>query len=131
MCFAMELSTLPIWKPINNPIWLLDTFFFKTIANLSIWCPLQFLRQGYKCERRHSWPKPSATSAIERSNTKVRPITAYSSRHLSPPWNTHKEKRSKNSLVDANGSTSAGYGCLLYPKLLSHQGFLPAWGWAC
>ncbi|KAF4085212.1 hypothetical protein AMELA_G00114470 [Ameiurus melas] len=29
-----------------------------------------FLRQGYKCERRHSWPKLSATSAVERSNTR-------------------------------------------------------------
>lgn len=36
-------------------------------------------------------------------------ITAHSSRHLSPPWNTHKEKRSNNLLQDTNGSTYAGY----------------------
>lgn len=80
--------------------------FFETIANLSIWCLLQCLRQGYKCrEKAHL---AIATSVVQSSSTKVRSITAHSSRHLSPPWNTHKEKRSKILLLDTNGSTYTG-----------------------
>lgn len=33
------------------------------------------------------------TSVVKSSSTKVRPITLYSSRHLSPSWNTHSKKR--------------------------------------
>lgn len=99
--------------------------FFETIANLSVWCLLQCWRQGYKCGEKAHLAKAtvSASSVVERSSTKVRPITAHSSFHPSPPWTTHKEKKSKNLLLDSNGSTFAGYDCLFYSKLLSHNIF--------